>query len=76
MVQTVATLFSVLLGLSALAVIGFSLFEEWDILKRTVRPAMPVAGRNLPARTRQIAPARRARMVRINVETSPRRAAA
>ena len=75
MVQIVATLVSVLLGISALAVIGLTLAEEWAALTRAVAGGRSVAP-PLPRYVRQVAPARRARILRINPVRSPLRAAA
>ncbi len=76
MVQTVATLISLLLSASALTVIGFSVADDWDALKRALGLHASSTTPPLPPRTRQLAPARRARMVRMSVEASPLRAAA
>lgn len=76
MVQTVATLISLLAGASALSVIGFSLVEEWDALTRALGRATPPLAAPLPRHVRQIAPARRARMVRLTPSALPLRAAA
>jgi hypothetical protein len=76
MVQIVATLASLLIGISALAVIVLSLAEEWDAVKRALlRPAHSTTP-PLPPRTRMLAPARRARMMRVTPEASSLRAAA
>lgn len=76
MVQTVATLISLLLGISGLAAIVLSLAEEWDAVKRAFLRNGRSTTPPLPPRTRQLAPARRARIVRITPEASPWRAAA
>ena len=65
MVQMVTTLVSLLAGLSALGVIGLSLAEDWDALKRALGVHNGRQMTPLPPHTRQLAPARRARMVRI-----------
>lgn len=76
MVQTVATLISLLLGASALTVIGFSVADDWDGLARALGFRNASTTPPLPPRTRQLAPARRARFVRLPAEASPLRAAA
>ena len=75
MVQVVATLVSLLVGLAALGVIGVSLAEDWDALKRALGVHDPRHAMALPPRTRQLAPARRARIVRI-MPSEARRAVA
>jgi hypothetical protein len=76
MVQIVATLISLLLGASALIVIGFSVADDWDALKQALGFRISSATPQLPPRTRQITPARRARIIRLSVEALPQRAAA
>lgn len=76
MVQIVATLISLLLGASALLVIGFSLADDWDALKGALGFRTASATPPLPPRTRQITPARRARIIRLSAEASPLRVAA
>ncbi len=76
MVQIVATLISLLLGASALMVIGLSLADDWDALTRAFGLRAFSGTPPLPPRTRQLAPARRARIVRMSAEASPLRAAA
>jgi hypothetical protein len=75
MVQIVATLASLLLAISALMVIGLSLAEDWDALKRALGRQTSSMTPPLPPHTRQLTPARRARIVRMSAE-SPVRAAA
>lgn len=75
MVQTVATMISLLLTIGAIGVIAASIAEDWAALQRALVPAtsrVPV----LPPRTRQLEPARRARIVRFTAPSSPLRAAA
>lgn len=76
MVQTVATLISLLLTASALVVIGFSVADDWETLKSALGFGHSSMTPPLPPRTRQVAPARRARMIRMSAESSPLRAAA
>ena len=75
MVQTVATMISLLIAVGATAVMAASIAEDWTALHRALAPAA-ARGRALPPRTRQLVPARRARIVRISVPSSPLRAAA
>jgi hypothetical protein len=76
MVQTVATLASLLIGISALAVIVLSLAEEWAALKRALGLGAFSSAPSLPPRTRQIITPRRARIVRLSVEPQAWRRAA
>jgi hypothetical protein len=76
MVQTVTTLITLLLGGSAVTVIGLSVTDDWDAFKRALGFRIRSASPPLPPRTRQIAPARRARFVKLPSEVSPLRAAA
>ena len=69
MVQTVATLVSLLIGISALAVIAFSLAEDWTALKRALGFGAFSTTPPLPPKTRQIISPRRARMVRLSVDS-------
>jgi hypothetical protein len=68
MVQTFATLASLLIGIAALAVIAFSIAEDWAALKRALGIGAFSSTPPLPPRTRQIICARRARIVRLSVE--------
>lgn len=76
MLQTVATLLSLLLAGGALAVIVASLADEWTALRHALAGQQAGLVPALPARTRQVKSARRARFVRINPEALMRRAAA
>jgi hypothetical protein len=76
MVQTVATLVSLLIGFSALAVIAFSLAEDWSAFKRALGLGAVSTTPPLPPRTRQIISARRARIVRLSVDSQAWRRAA
>jgi hypothetical protein len=67
---------SLLLSASALFVIGFSVADDWDAMKQALGLRLSSATPQLPPRTRQIASARRARIVRLSAEASPQRAAA
>ena len=75
MVQIVATLASLLIGMAALAVIALTMAEEWDAFVAAIGLGTRSATPPLPPRTRQLTPARRARMVRLPGELGQRRAA-
>jgi hypothetical protein len=76
MVQIVATLASLLIAISAVTVIGLSLAEDWDALKRALLGRATFDSPPLPPRTYQVASARRARIVRMTPGESPVRVAA
>jgi hypothetical protein len=78
MLQTVATLGSMILLIGGCGVIAASLSQEWslmiDVLARRARPAP--ASTALPPRGRPITIARQVRVVRISRSSVPLRAAA
>ncbi len=76
MVQTVATLASLLIGFAALAVIAFSLAEDWEAFRRALGYRIASTTPPLPPKTRHIISARRARIVRLSVDSQAWRRAA
>lgn len=76
MLQTVATMISMMMAGGGALVIAVSLAEEWEAMHRAMLGGSAVQPGRLPARTRRIASPRRARMVRFTPETAPSRAVA
>lgn len=76
MLQTVATLFSLLFASGAMAIIVASVADDWVALRRALAGHDAAFASALPARTRQLKPARRARMIRFSPEAVPQRAVA
>ncbi len=76
MVQTVATMISLLMAIGAVAVIAASIADDWAALHRALAPIGVGFASSLPPRTRRLVPAPRARIVRVSAPPSALRAAA
>jgi hypothetical protein len=75
MVQIVATLGSLLIGMAALGVIALTVTEEWDAFVKALGFRAQSSAPSLPPQTRMVKSPRRARMIRLPAEPAARRAA-
>jgi len=75
MLQTVATIISLLLAFGATAIIWASIADDWEALCSALGRTSPTRGSALPPHV-HARPTRPARVVRINSRAVPLRAAA
>ena len=73
MLQSVATLISLLIAAGALAMMVAVLADDWRLVVRALRPRARLTVAPLPVRTR-VAADRRAHVVRVSSQSAPLRA--
>ena len=76
MLQTVATMVSLILAGCGMLVIGASLADNWGEMVRALGFVSPVRFAALPPRTHKVAAPRKARIVRVSPSRLPQRAVA
>ncbi len=76
MLQSVATLLSLLIATGTVALIAATLTDEWRTILRAVRNGGELGLLPLPAQGRATAHVQRARIVRVRSQSAPQRAAA